>query len=137
MSDIAITAANVAVSSQATVVKTYTFGGTVTAGQVVYLNTSNQWVTLAAGTASGNGLNDNRGIAVNGGSLGQPAAVCTFDPAFTLGGTVVNGTPYYSSPNTGAITATTPTTAQYPLFLGFGTGTTKIVLNPSVTGVVI
>lgn len=137
MADIAVTAASVAVSSQAVIRKEYNFGATITAGQTVYLNSSNQWVLLSDSVSTGSGLNDLRGIAINGGSLGQPASVCIFDPGFTVGATVVNGTPYYASPTAGGITATTPTTAGYPTFLGLGTGTTKIVFNPVSTGVVI
>lgn len=138
MADIAITAASVAVSSQAVIRKEYSFAVTVTQGQVVYLNSNSQWALCDTdASANGNGLTDLRGIALNSGSVGQPASVCTFDPAFTLGGTVVNGTPYYLSPTAGGITATTPTTANYPVFLGIATGTTKLVLNPTATGVII
>lgn len=139
MADIAITAANVAISSvsAATVRKEYTYAATVTAGQVVYLNASNQWALADANAPLGTGATTLRGISLNGGAVGQPAAVCTADPAFVCGGTIVNGTSYYLSQTPGGITATLPTTGDQPVFLGLGSSTTVLVLNPTATGVTI
>ena len=138
MADVSVTAASVAFSTQAVIRREYTFGETVTVGQVVYLNSSNQWMKTDsnAGT-SGNLLTDLRGIAVAAGNLNQPAAVCTSDPGFTVGGTIVNGTSYYTSNTAGAISNTVPTTGDYPTFLGLAKSTTVLNLNPIATGVVI
>lgn len=141
MADISITPASVLVSgTTATINRSYNFGATITAGQVVYLDTATSTWKLADQNlaAAGNGLSDTRGIALCGGSSGQPAAVCTLDTAgITIGATVVNGASYYLSDTAGGITATLPTTGDYPVFLGLGIGTTKIGFNPTATGVIV
>lgn len=138
MADISITAANVLASSGATIRREYLAGATITAGQVVYLNSSNQWVLADSNAgATGNGVNDLRGIALNGASSGQPLSVVTNDPAFTTGGTMVNGATYYTGNTAGAISNTVPTTGDYPTVLGLGISTTKINLQPFASGVVI
>ena len=137
MADITITAANVIASSNAVIRREYPFGATVTAGQVVYLNGSNQWALADMNAPLGTKTTDLRGIALNGGSSGQPAAVVTLDPALVIGAAVTNGTSYYLSDNAGGISATAPTTGDQPVFLGLGSGTTLLVLNPTATGVTI
>lgn len=138
MADISITAANVLASANAVIRREYTAGATITAGQVVYLNSSNQWALVDSDAAStGNGVSDLRGIALNGASSGQPLAVVTSDTSFTVGGTLVNGTTYYSSRTAGGITATLPTTGDYPTILGVAISTTKINLQPVASGVII
>lgn len=139
MAAIAITAASVVASSAAVIRKEYTFGATVTAGQVVYLNTSNQWVLADSDAAStGNGISDLMGIALNGGSSGQPAAVCVEDTDFTPGGTLTNGLAVYLFTTAGAISqADIPTTAAYPVVLGVAKSTSKMVLRRVASGAVI
>ena len=138
MSDISITAANVAASSTATIRREYTAGTTITAGQAVYLNSSNQWALLDLNAAStGNGISDTRGIALNGASLNQPMSVCIADTDFTPGGTLTNGTMVYGSNTAGGITHDIPTTGAYPVSLGIPKSTSKMVLNITASGVVI
>lgn len=139
MAAISITAASVLASATASIRKEYTFGATVTAGQVVYLNTSNQWVLADSDAAStGNGITDTMGIALNGGASGQPAAVCVEDSDFTPGGTLTNGLAVYLFTTAGAISqADIPTTAAYPVCLGIAKSTSKMVLKRVASGVVI
>jgi hypothetical protein len=138
MAAIAITAANVLASASAIVERGYNFGAAVTQGQVVYLNTSNQWVLADADTTSGTALTAKVGIALNGGSSGQPASVCLSDTDFTLGGTMTNGKTQYLFTTPGAISeADIPTTAGYPVILGVAKSTTKMNFRPLASGVVI
>jgi hypothetical protein len=138
MADIAITAASVLASSAAQIRKEYTAGATITAGQAVYLNTSNQWVLLDLNAAAtGNGITDLRGIALHGASSGQPLAVCVSDTDFTPGGTLTNGTVVYGSNTAGGITHDVPTTGAYPVVLGIPKSTTKMNLQPFASGAVI
>lgn len=138
MAAISITAANVLASAAATIRREYAFGATVTAGQLVYLNSSNQWALVDQDGNLGTGLNDLRGIALNNGGINQPAAVCTADPDFTPGGTVSNGLVVYGFTTAGAITfADIPTTAAYPVVVGLAKSATKMVLNIFASGVVI
>lgn len=139
MAAISITAASVLASATAVVRREYKFGATVTAGQVVYLNSSSLWVLADSDAAStGNGINDLMGIALNGGSSGQPAAVCTEDTDFTPGGTLTNGLAVYLFTTAGAISqADIPTTAAYPVILGVAKSTSKMVLKRAASGAVI
>jgi len=78
------------------------------------------------------------GVALNGGSINQPAQVDTLDlTGMTIGATVANGTSYYLSDTAGGVSPVVPTTGDYPVFLGLGSGTTLLVLNPTRTGVII
>lgn len=141
MADISITAANVAASTAGTAVKRseYNFGATITQGQAVYLDSSNTWQKLDLNAAAtGNGITDLRGIALNSGASGQPATVVVYDEDFTPGGTLTNGLVVYGSNTPGGITqADIPTTGAYPVSLGIAKSTTKMVLKITASGAVI
>lgn len=139
MADISITAASVLASASATIRREYNFGyASATAGQHVYLDSSNLWQKVDANvSATGNGVTDLVGITLNGGGIGQPAVVVTSDPGFTPGGTLTNGSTVYSSNTAGGITHDVPVTGVYPRSLGIPKSTTVMVLNPTASGVVI
>ncbi len=139
MAAISITAANVLASAAATIRREYLLGAaSMTAGQLVYLNSSNQWALVDLDGNLGGGLNDLRGILLNGGGIGQPGAVCTADPDFTPGGTLQNGLVVYGYTTAGAISfADIPTTAAYPVCIGIAKSTTKMNLVIFASGVVI
>lgn len=138
MAAISITAGSVIASAAAIILSQFTFAAAVTQGQVVYKNSNNQWALADSDGALGTGINDLRGIALNGGSLNQPAQVCIADPDFTPGGTLSNGLAVYLFTTPGAMSfADIPTTAAYPVFLGLAKSTTKMNLNPSASGVII
>ena len=139
MAALSITAASVIASPSAKVIKDFKFGATVTAGQVVYLNSSSLWVLADSDAAStGNGLADVAGIALNGGSSGQPASVCTEDTDFTPGCTLTNGLAVYLFTTAGAISqADIPTTGAYPVCLGVAKSTSKMVLRRTASGAII
>jgi len=101
MADISITPANVFGNSAATVDKSRNLGATVTAGQAVYLDTTNNvWMLAnAVGNASVRQMN---GIALNGGSSGQPCSVLT-GGIISIGATVVQGKIYVLSNTSGGI----------------------------------
>lgn len=139
MAAISITAANVLTSAAATIRREFACGAAaMTAGQLVYLNSSSQWALVDLDGNLGTGLNDLRGILLSGGGIGQPAAVCTDDPDFTPGGTVSNGLVVYGFTTAGAITfADIPTTAAYPVVVGIAKSATKMNLKIFASGVVI
>jgi len=139
MADISITAASVLASAAAVVRREYNIGyAGATAGQHVYLNTSNVWVLVDSNAAvTGNELTAMSGILLNGGGVGQPGVVCVSDTAFTPGGTLTNGVAVYSSTTAGGITHDVPTTGAYPRFLGLPKSTTVMNLQPCASGVVI
>lgn len=139
MADLSVTAANVIASAQATVLKDYNFGATVTAGQAVYLDSSTYtWKLVDSNAAiTGNELTTIKGIALNGGASGQPANVAIKDPDFTPGATLTNGAALFTSVTAGAIAHDVPTTGAYPTVLGIAKSTSKLNLNPTASGAVI
>ena len=141
MAVLSVTAASVLASTNASTVirREYNFGAAaMTAGLAVYLDANNVWQKLVSSAAVGNGIADLRGITLNGGGIGQPAVVCTFDTDFTPGATLTNGIAVYGSTTAGGITqGDIPTTAAYPVFLGVAKSATKLVLNICASGAVI
>lgn len=133
--DISITAANVARSSGNGSVISGTAGATITAGHVVYFDTSTSKWKLAQsdGTAAESGTNG-VGIALHGASDGQPLQV-QVDGEITIGGTVAAGVTYYVSTTAGAFSNSVPASTQYNTFLGIGISTTKVSLRPLCAGV--
>lgn len=138
MAAISITAASCLASSRATVRREYLRGSAgQSAGQLAYVNSSNV-VVLVDSDSTPVGPNDIVGILLDGGGTGQPCSLCVADPDFTPGGTLSNGLAVYNFTTAGAITfADIPTTAAYPITVGLATSTTKMILKPVATGVVI
>jgi hypothetical protein len=138
MADISITAASVIAGSNAVIEKGYLAGATLTAGQAVYLNSSNQWVLMDSNAAAtGNGINDKVGITLGGAASGQPIAVVLKDDDFTAGGTLTNGSTVYSSTVAGGVTHDVPASGAYPRVLGIAKSATKMNLQPVASGAVI
>ena len=138
MSDISITAANV-VRVGGSVNKNYNAGETTTAGQSVYLKTTDsKWYKAQAdGTAEEAGGGTIVGVALHAASAGQPLAVQT-DGTITIGGTVVAGTVYVVATTAGGIApiADLASTNRVTI-IGYGTSTSVIAINPIITGVTI
>lgn len=137
MADLSINAAAVAASNQAVIRREYPFGAAIGAGQVVYLDTSNRWQLFDSDAVSGANVTDTRGIALNNGANGQPAAVAVSDPNFAPGATVANGVAYYGSVTAGGLAPDVPNTGRYTVFMGVGRSTSRINLNPTAAGVVV
>jgi hypothetical protein len=139
MADLSVTAASVLASNSADIKYNYKFGATVTTGQAVYLDAAtNTWKLIDQdAAATGNGVSNIRGIALNNGANNQPAAVCIRDIAFTPGTTLTNGTAVYASDNAGAITHDVPGAGSYTTFLGLPISTTQMNLLPVAGGVAV
>ena len=125
MADIVITAANVLrVSGDFEVV---TAGVTVTAGQVVYRDTSDGQYNLTGNSSLATSLA--AGISLNGASVGQPLVVQTSGD-ITIGGTVAVGEVYLVSATGGLLAPEADVlTADYVTLLGVGISATVIRLN--------
>lgn len=103
MANLSITASAVVPSSGATRINGGTAGETIAAGETVFQDTTdgNKWKL-----ADGNDVAKMPvgGIAINSASAGQPIAVCTADPALTIGTHgVALGTPYFQSATPGKV----------------------------------
>lgn len=133
MADISITAASLQASSQATRRLEYSAGATLATGDLVYLNSSNQWVkTDADAAATGNGVADLRGIVESGGALNQRVSVIVKDPALVIGATLVKGTIYVASSAAAKIAPSTDlTSGWYRVIVGPAVSTTVINFDPN------
>ena len=135
MAAISITAANVLKSSTGQV-SVGTSGATITAGQSVYIDTSDSnkiKLADANGTAPANTF---AGIALNAASSGQPVSYCTNDNAgFTIGATVVAGDTIWLSQTPGGLTKTLgDLSGGIAIVVGVMLTTTTMNLTPVVGG---
>ncbi len=137
MADLVITAANVLASGQAST-ETGVAGVALTAGQLVYKE-------AATGRFKGTDCDDATvekrsiyGIALNGAAIGQPVSVAKSDPDFTPGATLTKGSRYYASGVAGAIAPEADlASGDHVALLGVASSTTKLVMTPFNSGVVI
>ncbi|PDT79961.1 hypothetical protein [Sinorhizobium sp. BJ1] len=139
MADLTITAANV-VSGAGAAIEHGTAGATVTAGQIVYLDstTTGKWQLADADAATAAARGQGKiGVALHGAALNQPLAVQTAGP-ITIGATVVGGTAYYLSPNPGGIAPLADIlTGDYVTLIGIATSTSAIKLDFQYSGVAL
>ena len=106
MAAISITATSVLKSSTGQV-SVGTAGATITAGQAVYIDTTDSNKIKLADANGTTPANTFAGIALNAASSGQPVSYCTNDTAgFTIGATVLAGDTIWLSPTAGGITKT-------------------------------
>src|SRR5882672_3528179 len=102
MTDISITAANVVISGTGQGRASGTAGGTIAAGQAVYLDpTTHKW-TLADADSATAAARHAGGISLNSASLNQPINVLTSGPV-VIGATLTANTAYYLSGTAGGI----------------------------------
>lgn len=125
MADLVLTAASVLASSDATT-ESGTAGATITAGQVVALNTTTGKYVLA--DADGAGIDRPRGIALNSASDGQPLKIAKAGNV-TLGAVLTAGVDYYLSPTPGGIAPRADVlTGDIVSSLGIATSTSVLLL---------
>lgn len=127
MAAISITATSVVGSQNVT----KTAGGTITAGQVVRLNASDQVVAAVNDTAANAAA---YGIALNGGATGQPIAVQTQGQP-TIGGTVAVGKVYVLGTSGGIIPVDDIAGSEFITIVGVGISATVIDLAIKASGV--
>lgn len=119
MADLTITAANVVAVAGKTVVGTA--GATLTAGQVVYLDTATASYKLADNNSGTAAVRSPGGIALNAAASGQPVSVFQ-SGTITIGATLTGGVAYYLSDTPGGICPVADlVTGEYPTFLGIAT----------------
>lgn len=136
MSDLSITAASVLAGTGAKKVNGIA-GATITAGKVVYLESSSGKYKLADCDSATAEAKAPAGIALNGASDGQPLTILTEGP-ITIGATVVGGTAYYLSPNAGGIAPLADVlTGDNVVLLGLATSTTVIEIDIQDSGVTL
>jgi hypothetical protein len=136
MSDLSITAASVLAGTGAKKVNG-TAGATITAGKVVYLESSTDKYKLADCDSATAEAKSPKGIALNGASDGQPLTIIEEGPV-TIGATLTAGTAYYLSPTAGGICPLADVlTGDNVVLLGLATSTTVLELDIQNSGVTI
>jgi hypothetical protein len=136
MPDLTITPANVVPGANAKTASG-TAGATITAGQAVYLDTTDMKLKLADanGTAAQARV---VGIALHGASNNQPLTYVYDDDDYTPGATVANGTLYVLSANPGMIAPAADLAAGWrPALLFIAKSATKAVMRIVRTDVAI
>lgn len=136
MTDLVITAANVVAGSGARKT-TGTAGATVTAGQIVYLDTTTSTYKLADCDSATAAVRSPAGIALHGASSGQPLTILTSGP-ITIGATMTAGVTYYCSPTPGGICPVADVlSGDYPVVIGIATSTTVLDVAIQEAGVAL
>jgi len=135
MADLSGTAANGQPGTGA-VIKSGTFGATITAGQSVYLDPNdNKFKAFDANLSATAGTL--YGVALNGGANGQPANVIV-GGNYNPGATVAVGTIYVGSATAGGICpAADLATGHYTNVLGVATTASNIAVNIQASGVAV
>lgn len=136
MADVSVTAASV-VKTDDTGVSQGIAGGTVTAGQPLYKDSTDS-NKLKPAIATGVATSTVVGIALHGASTDQPLQYATrgnltFNAAFTVGTTYV-----LSASAAGGIAPVTDlTSGNYPTTLGIATTTSNLKLGVNASGITI
>lgn len=135
MADLSITAANVVAGSDA-VRESGTAGATVTAGQLVYLDTSDFRYKLADSNGAA-ALRVPNGIALHGAANGQPLVIQKGGD-ITIGGTMTAGVAYYLSDTAGGLCPVADLgSGEYPCIIGIAKSTTVLTVSIQPSGVAL
>lgn len=136
MTDISITAANVARASSSGT-EQGTAGATITAGQVVYLDAADNKYKLADSNSATVAARTPVGIALNGASNGQPLAVHKRG-SITIGGTLTPGVAYYLSDTPGGICPVADVgSGEYATLLGIASSASVLKVDIQESGVAL
>lgn len=131
MADLTVTAANV-VAAEGADVRNGRSGGTITAGQVVYKDPTDNKVKLA--DSNGQATAEAKGIALNSASLNQPISWIA-GGNINPGATVAEGEIYAVSSTAGGIAPEADLASdEWVTTLGIGTSTSNIKLKINIGG---
>jgi hypothetical protein len=136
MADLSITAANVLAGAGSTKVNG-TAGATITAGQVVYLDSSDNKLKLADNDSATAAVRVPVGIALHASLNGQPLTYLSRG-SITIGATTAIGTVYCLSSTAGGICPSADiASGDYNTILGIGTSVTAIDVNIHQSGAAV
>lgn len=131
MADLTITAANVVAAANA-VRESGTAGATITAGQLVYLDTTDMKYKLADNNGAA-ALRVPNGIALNGAANNQPLVIQKGGD-ITIGATMTAGVAYYLSDTPGGICPVADlASGEYPCIIGIARSASllDVAIHPS------
>lgn len=136
MADVTVTAASVVPGTTGAEFEDGKAGATLTAGQLVYLDTTTNTYKLADANASAV-TPVIRGVTMNGGASGQYIRIQR-KGRYTVGGTVVVGTIYVASGTAGGIAPSTDlVSGWYTSVLGVGVTAAIIDIQINNSGVAV
>jgi hypothetical protein len=134
MADLTITATSVVAGADSIQVHGI-LGETVTAGQVLYQDTTTGKWFKADNNAGTELVRKAQGIALNGGAVNQPVTVHKRG-AITIGATLTAGTAYYLSDTPGGICPLADLlSGEYVVLLGLAASTTVLNVDIQYPGV--
>ncbi len=140
MADLTITAATIqpaTVTGYPTATKTGVAGETITAGQSVYINSSDSNKIYKSDANASSAAAAAVGIAMHGATSGQPITYCT-EGALAFGAILTAGQYYVASATAGGIAPTADlTTGWYSTLLMWGYTTSTAIVRPTATGVAV
>lgn len=135
MADLSITVASVVAGASATQ-RNGIAAVTVTAGQVVYLDSATNTLKLADNDSATAAARSPYGIALHGALAGQPLAVLT-QGAITIGATLIAGAVYILSSTAGGIAPSADFgSGDYNTIIGIANSTTVLDVKFHESGVV-
>lgn len=135
MADLTITAANVVASANA-VRESGTAGATITAGQLVYLDTTDMKYKLADNNGAA-ALRVPNGIALNGAANNQPLVIQKAGD-ITIGATMTAGVAYYLSDTPGGICPVADlASGEYPCIIGIAKSASLMDVGIHPSGVAL
>jgi len=135
MADLSITAANVVATAGEVTTRNVTAGATVTAGQTVYLDSSDSNHAKLADANDTAAKADVTGIALNGAADGQPLQIAT-GGELDLGATLTVGKIYVQSTTAGGIAPVDDlASSSYVTVIGVADAADNILLIMKTSGV--
>lgn len=135
MAAISVTAGNV-LRVDGDVVNGFLAGATITAGMSVYVDSAGAVQIGTNATSAGSGVGAQlTGIALNGGSSGQPIQILRPGGVVNIGGTVAVGKQYCLGTSGGIIPVDDIATGEYITTVGVGLTAANIKTNHTVSGV--
>ncbi len=136
MADISITASAVLAAASA-VTETGVAGATITAGQMVYRDTADRKYKLADANGASALIRTPRGIALNGGSDGQPLTIAR-EGDITMNAVLTEGVAMYLSDTAGGICPVADVgSGEYATVLGIAKSSTVFALSINASGVAL
>lgn len=136
MADLSITAASVVAGDNAQTERG-TAGETITAGQAVYKSAADNKFYKADNNSATAAVRQPLGIALNGGSAGQPVVVQKSGDV-TIGATLTAGTAYYLSDTAGGICPLADVgSGEYVALIGLAKSTTVLAIDIQYPGVAL
>lgn len=137
MTDLSITAASVVAGSNANT-ELGTAGETITAGQVVYRDSTTGKYMKADNNSATAEARVPRGVALNGAALNQPLVIQKSGD-ITIGASLTAGAAYYLSETAGGIcpVADISTAGEYYVLLGLATSTAVLAIDIQNSGVAV